>query len=156
LAISSLLGFQGSRFFPLHDGSGVAEFRAQHAKIADDDEIMIGMLKNNPDRAGGNTLAAVGAFFLVHDISPRSDAADRSFRADFLTFPALRANIRPELSWIWELGFDPQGRLLGIDFAEMLDGADLETEAASRALVPVDFDPHDHLLSPPSGPRSRE
>jgi hypothetical protein len=156
LAISSLLGFQGSRFFPLHEGSGVAEFRAQHAKIADDDEIMIGMLKNDPDRAGGNTLAAVGAFVLVYNISAGSDVADRSFRADFLTFPALRANIGPVFPGVGEFGLNPEGRLLGVDFAEMLDRADLETEAASRAFVPVDFDPHDHLLSPPSGQGSRE
>jgi hypothetical protein len=156
LAISSFLGFLGSRSFPLHQGSGIAEFRAQHAKIADDDEIMIGMPENDPDRTCGNALAAICALVFINDVGPGSDAAYRPFRADLLAFPALRANEGPVLAGVREFRFDTESRFLGVDFAEMLDGANLETEAAARALVPVDFNPHDRLLSLPSGPGSRE
>jgi hypothetical protein len=152
LAISSLLGFQGSRFFPLHEGSGIAELRAQHAKVADDDKIMIGMLEDDPDRAGGDAYGAIGALVLIDDIGAGGDAADCPFRADFFTFPALRTNVWPVLPGVRELGLDPEGRLLGVDFAKMLNRADLETEAASRALVSIDFDSHNDLLSQPSGP----
>jgi hypothetical protein len=141
--ISDLSGFQGRLFFPPDNSSSVTEFSAHHAKIADDDEIMIWVLKNDSHRAGGNALAAIRTLDLVHNIGTGICAADGSLRTDLGAFTALRADIRTVFPRVWKFGFDTKGGLLRVDLTEMLDAADLEAKSATCAFVPVDFYSHD-------------
>jgi hypothetical protein len=103
---------------------------------------MVRMLENNSHRTGGNAYSAIGAFILINNVGAGSHAADSILRTDLGAFAALRANKGTVLSRVRELRFYSKGRLFWVDFLKMFDGADLETKAASRAFVPVDFDPH--------------
>lgn len=150
--MSNSLGLKRSALFPLHDGPRIAELGAQHAEITDDNEIMVRMLENDTHGTGGDADAAVGAFVLIDNIGTRIRAADGTLGTDLGAFSTLRAYKGSKLARIGKLSLDAEGRLLRVDFMKMLDRADLETKAAARAFVPVDFNPHVSLLKSSSVP----
>ena len=100
------------------------------------------VLENNSHRTGRDTLTAVCTFFPIDDVCPNLILVNCIFRADLGALAALGADKRPVFARVREFRFDPQGRLLWIYLAEVLDRTYLQAKAAASASVSVYFYPH--------------
>jgi hypothetical protein len=72
--------------------------------------------------------------------------ADGQFRACIGAFAALGADHGPIFSGIREFCLDAQRGFLRVDLVEVLDGANLLTEAAAGAIIFINSYPHLNLL----------